>query len=407
MKKILFILFVFIFSISSWAVEYAPVANLEYIHNAIANKYDISISYNPAVVDTTSIANMKYLLTAIDVANQMQGVATAYGDSEFATEYAANIITVDEAVNTLIKIPTEPEEPDEPLPDFLVPPYVFAIKTNDQTTSYSFSIAAKGTFIVDWGDGTVDTYNQTSTYSKTYSHTYATKGEKLIRFGGVATAYDSETRMGSISFAYASSTAEIYGSLGKIFPTLADGSQPSFYQTFYYNRGLGGVIPRRLFSGITGAPVSYMFSQTFYMCESITTLPEGLFGGLDGAPASNLFDSTFYACSSLQYIPANLFGHLYGRPAISMFYKTFQYCTGLTGEIPLGLFGDYENYYRSNMFSYTFSNCPGLTGPSARMPDGTFIYNYFTTGSGYTPMSKTYAGFTNLYDYANIPAASK
>ena len=407
MKKILLFVIVSIVSISALAVEYAPIANLEYVHNAIANKHDISVSYNPAIVDITSAANMKYLLTAIDVANQMQGVSTTYGDSEFATEYAANIITVDEAVNTLIKIPAAPEEPDEPDPEFLVPPYVFAIKTNNQTSSYSFSIAAKGTFIVDWGDGTVETHNQTSTYSKTYSHTYATAGEKLIRFGGLATAYDSDTRMGSISFAYSSSTAEIYGSLGKMFPTLADGSQPSFYQTFYYNRNLGGVIPRRLFSGVTGTPVSYMFSQTFYMDTSITTLPEGLFGGLDGAPASNLFDSTFYGCSSLQYIPNNLFGNLHGRPALYMFYKTFQDCTSLTGEIPLGLFGDYENYYRSYMFGYTFANCSGLTGPSARMPDGTFLYNYFTTGSGYSQMSKTYQGCTQLSDYASIPTASK
>ena len=150
-----------------------------------------------------------------------------------------------------------------------------------------------------------------------------------------------------------------------------------------------------------------MFAQTFYMDTSITTLPAGLFGGLDGAPASNLFDSTFYGCSSLQYIPNNLFGNLHGRPALYMFYKTFQDCTSLTGEIPLGLFGDYENYYRSYMFGYTFANCSGLTGPSARMPDGTFLYNYFTTGSGYSQMSKTYQGCTQLSDYASIPTASK
>ena len=94
MKKILIALFLCVCtmvagSVSADTVEYAPVANLEYIHNAIANQYDVVVPYNPAA-DIYSAANMKYLLTTIDVANQMQGNQTDYGTSEFATEYAAN-----------------------------------------------------------------------------------------------------------------------------------------------------------------------------------------------------------------------------------------------------------------------------------------------------------------------------
>ena len=413
MKKILLILLTCVFPFLAWAVEYAPIANLEYIHRAIADKYDITVSYNPAVVDISAAANMKYLLTAIDVANQIQGNQTNYGTGEFATEYAANTITVDTAIATLIKGAVDSDEPDFSVPDpsepgyeLLEAPYKFALKTN-ATNSFSFDIAATGAFIVDWGDGTVETFEQTSTNSTTYSHTYATSQPQTIRIGGQATGYNSATDIASISFASRSVISEIFGSLGLVFPTLADGAQPRFYRTFYYNFNLGGIIPRRLFYGVKGAPVSYMFYQTFYNCDGLTSVPEGLFGWLDGAPASSMFYQTFYNCSSLTKIPDNLFGNIYGQPAMYMFYGTFYNCTGLTGEIPLGLFGDLDNYYRSYMFGYTFYNCSGLTGPSARMPDGTYLYNYFTTGSGYYQMSKTYSGCTQLSDYANIPTGSK
>ncbi len=387
-------------------VEYAPVANLEYIHSAIASKYDITVPYNSAA-DIYSIANMKYLLTTIDVANQMQGNQTDYGTGEFATEYAANTITVDTAIDTLIKImDTPPADSDEPEPgdEILVPPYVFAIKTSE-TNSFTINIAAKGTFTIDWGDGTVETYNQTSS-TKSYSHKYDDSGPQTIRLAGQATEYYSSYDPATISFSSKGIISEIIGSLGKIFPTLADGSQPSFYQTFYYASNITR-LPKKLFSGITGKPISYMFYQTFYNMSSLTEIPENLFGGLDGAPGSSMFYQTFYNCSSVKSLPNKLFGNLHGTPAMYMFSGTFYNCTGLTGEIPLGFFGDYENNIKSYMFQQTFYNCSGLTGPSARMPDGTYIYNYFTKGTGYYPTSKMYYNCTGLSDYSSIPSSAK
>ncbi len=391
-----------VFSFPLCAVEYAPIANLEYIHNAIANKYNIIIPYNPAVTDITLAANMKYLLSAVDVANKISGIDTNYGASEFATEYAANTITVNTAVDTLINQQTEPEPGDE----LLVPPYVFALETN-ATSSFSFNIAATGTFFVDWGDGVTETITPPSADDTPISHTYESSTSQTIRIGGLATGYNSSTEVASISFASKSVIKNIYGSLGKIFPTLTDGSQPSFYRTFYYNYNLSGTVPKKLFTGVTGAPRSYMFYQTFYNCGEITDIPESLFGGLDGAPASSMFYQTFYNCYSLKKIPNNLFGNLYGQPALNMFYGTFYNCTGLTGEIPLGLFGNLNNYYRMYMFYQTFYNCGGLTGPSARMPDGTYFYDYFTTGSGYYPFSQMYRNCSGLSDYDNIPSSYK
>ena len=389
------------------SVEYAPVANLEYIHSAIASKYDITVPYNSAA-DIYSIANMKYLLTTIDVANQMQGNQTDYGTGEFATEYAANTITVDTAIDTLIKImDTPPADSDEPEPgdEILVPPYVFAIKTS-ATNSFTINIAAKGTFTIDWGDGTVETHNQTSSYTKSYPHNYGTNQSQTIRLAGQATEYYSSYDPATISFPSKGVISEIIGSLGKIFPTLADGSQPSFYQTFYYASNITR-LPKKLFSGITGKPISSMFYQTFYNLYNLTEIPENLFGGLDGAPASSMFYQTFFNCSSVKSLPNKLFGNLHGTPAISMFYGTFENCTGLTGEIPLGFFGDYENNIKTSMFGRTFYNCSGLTGPSARMPDGTYIYDYFTKGTGYYPMSKMYSNCTGLSDYSSMPSSVK
>ncbi len=406
MKKIILFICACVYSISTWAVEYAPIANLAYIHNAIADKYDITIQYNPAVTDITAAANMKYLLTAIDVANTKQGQQTNYGVGEYATEFAANIITVDTAINTLIKPKQEAEE-DEPEPgdELLTPPYVFAIKTS-ATNSFSFDIAAKGTFTVDWGDGTVETFTQTSSYTKSYSHSYATSQPQLIRFAGQATEYYSSYDPATIGFSSKGIISEIIGSLGKIFPTLADGSQPSFHKTFSYASNVTR-LPKKLFSGITGKPISGMFYQTFYNMYSLTEIPENLFGGLDGAPGSSMFYQTFYNCSSVKSLPNKLFGNLHGAPAMYMFYGTFYNCTGLTGEIPLGFFGDYENNKKSYMFQQTFYNCSGLTGPSARMPDGTYIYNYFTKGTGYYPTSGMYYNCTGLSDYSSIPSSAK
>ena len=394
-------------SVSADTVEYAPVANLEYIHSAIASKYDITVPYNSAA-DIYSIANMKYLLTTIDVANQMQGNQTNYGTGEFATEYAANTITVDTAIDTLIKImDTPPADSDEPEPgdEILVPPYVFAIKIS-ATDSFTINIAAKGTFTIDWGDGTVETFNQTSAYTKPYQHTYVDGGPQTIRLAGQATEYYSSYEPATISFSSKGIISEIIGSLGKIFPTLADGSQPSFYQTFSYASNVTR-LPKKLFSGITGKPISSMFYQTFYNMSSLTEIPENLFGGLDGAPGSSMFYQTFYNCSSVKSLPNKLFGNLYGTPAMYMFYGTFYNCTGLTGEIPLGFFGDFENNIKSYMFGYAFYNCNGLTGPSARMPDGTYVYNYFTKGTGYYPTSQMYYNCTGLSDYSSMPSSAK
>lgn len=232
---------------------------------------------------------------------------------------------------------------------------------------FSFSLSAVGIFYVDWGDGSIQTISRDNTTNTAYSHTYTTAGVKIIRFGGVATGYttvDNSTAAAAISFRNNTYVAGIDGSLGAIFPTLANGSQPRFYSTFSSCTNLTSDIPEELFDGIYGAPVTNMFRSTFYMDSGLTgSIPSGLFRGLNGPPASGVFYSTFNSCSGLTgSIPADLFAGLNGAPAENMFYQTFYGCSGLTGSIPGGLFRGIVGAPATSMFKSAFYKCSGLSG---------------------------------------------
>ena len=435
----------------------AQVANVEYIHLLIKQEWGIEVPYYPE--NAKLVANMEYLLMVVDRANLMlngEETSSYASDPVYATKQAVDTIAVNQAVETLIKkIDLTPK---------------FFVTTTSSTSSFSFRISAKGTYLIDWGDGNKETINKTNTTNTTYSHTYDSAGEYTIGIGGEATAYNTSTSTAAISFYNNKNTAGISGSLGAIFGTLADGTNPRFYQTFSYNTNLTGEIPADLFAGISGAPAGHMFYGTFSGCSKLSgSIPEGLFGNISGAPADFMFSSTFYGCSNLSgtipenlfgnisgapasrmfsytfskcsnlsgtipenlfagissaperqmfsgtfsgcsgltgTIPENLFGNISGKPASYMFYVTFNGCSGLTGEIPLGLFGNLTNSPQSNMFSYTFRFCSGLTGPSARMPDGTYLYDFFT-GATSSHVQDMYLGATGLSDYDSIPTAWK
>ena len=352
MKKLLYILFGFLFICNAYA---AQIVNVEYIHNLISQEWDITVPYNPALTNVKSIANMKYLLTAVDVANEiLNGEKTSnYGNTEFATTRIADTIATNQAVETLVrKIDKGPE---------------FTLTTTPDTNSFLFKISAAGEFVVDWGDGTVETITKADTTDKTYKHNYATAGAYTIGLSGQATAYNTSTSTAAISFssgtsAVPSKIASIDGSLGAIFGTLSSGTQkqPRFYQTFYNATNMTGSIPSDLFAGISGAPASNMFEGTFASCRGLTSIPENLFAGISGAPAGGMFESTFSGCSGLTSIPENLFAGISGAPASNMFEGTFASCTGLTS-IPENLFAGISGAPASYMFGSTFASCRGLT----------------------------------------------
>ena len=228
-----------------------------------------------------------------------------------------------------------------PIPPDEVTDSPFTITTTSDTSSFAIIISAAGRFYVDWGDGDIETITKTDTDEKYITHDYGYYNQDTytIKIGGKATAYSDG--YATIRFDYAEHTEKISGSLGAIFPTLADGSQPNFDQTFYNH-------------------------------TKLTSLPEGLFTGIKGAPTDGMFQGTFASCENL------------------------------TGEIPLGFFGDLSGKPADYMFVDTFSGCSGLTGPSARNPDGTYLYNVFPSVTS-DNVGGMYTDVTELSDYNDIP----
>ena len=379
----------------------AQVANLDYVHKLIQQKWDISI---PIKADNPMLAaNMKYLLTAVDVANEILNgeKTTDYGNGEFATLHAADTVATNQAVETLVQ---------------KVEKYKFTLTTTPDTSSFSFSISAAGKFYVDWGDGTVETISKPDTTNTIYSHSYDTANTYTIGIGGQATAYNTDPYTAAISFVDGiylefDSTwqiASIDGSLGAIFRTLPDATekQPRFYQTFLGAYYMEGSIPSDLFAGISGAPASSMFDSTFGGCSGLTgAIPDGLFGNLTGAPAESMFNSTFSGCSGLTgAIPDGLFGNLTGAPASYMFSSTFYGCSKLTS-IPENLFGNISGTAQYRMFYRTFYNCKSLTDPSARI-NGQYLYEIWPSATS-DQVGDMYYNATKLSDYSTMPTVWK
>ena len=346
MKRLLFGFFCVLFC---GAAQSAQIVNVEYIHKLIEQEHGITVPYNSELHDPTVAANMKYLLTTIDVANQMLSgeSITDYGNSEYATTVATDTVATLEMVRDHVRN------------------YKFFATTTPDTTSFSFTISASGVFHIDWGDGTRESYRKTNTTATTYSHEYADAGEYVIKIGGYRTGGNS------LSFANNLNLAKIDGSVGAIFSTIKNKngtvSNPNFQDLFSGCTNLTGTIPPDLFKGIYGTHVLYMFYNTFKDCSGLTgNIPDKLFSELSGNVSHCSFGSTFSGCSGLTgSIPNKLFGNTYGANTHA-YNSTFSGCSGLTGTIPDDLFGDLSSVSTSaryiGLFNSTFLGCNGLTG---------------------------------------------
>ena len=278
----------------------------------------------------------------------------------------------------------------------------FQITTTNDTDKFVFSMSAKGTFYIDWGDGNVEMINRTGTTMTEYTHNYASANEYIIKFGGLATGYNNtvvydRSYITAIIFgsgAYSPNNTNkqikgISGSLGAIFPTLGDTTglsgdsksllsiQPRFYRTFGSCSNIVSSIPPNLFSGLYGQMAREMFYATFYSCSGLTgAIPDNLFANLSGQSVGHLFRETFWGCSGLtgtdiddpnnpgqKYaIPPNLFSIIKTGTAMGEFYDTFNSCSGLTGTIPDSLFAGVIGRTQQTLFHRTFNNCRKLTG---------------------------------------------
>ena len=213
--------------------------------------------------------------------------------------------------------------------------------TNKTGKTFKFVLSAAGTFYVDWGDGSVaNTIIRDNTTPEEYSHTYATDGEKTIKFAGLATEYntvnyanDKDPSGAAIRFSASSNTVSsgkggsptlvksFDGSVGSIFPTLGENENqiPIFFEFCLGCTNLTS-ISDNLFSGVTGAKKN-MFRSIFDKCSNLKIIPANLFSGVNGS-AESMFRSAFYDCSSLTNLPEGLFAGINGG-APYMFKYTF------------------------------------------------------------------------------------
>ena len=255
----------------------------------------------------------------------------------------------------------------------------FVITTSDMAagTTFRFSISAIADYTIDWGDGTrVEAYSKNASDYEVISHTYANAGTYTIGLmANNVTGYANPNigeQYSAISFSDAAVTTNtacsyikgISGSLGAMFPTLSDGTQPSFRAVFKGCNKLEGNIPSDLFDGVTGQPVKYMFQETFGGCSKLTgKIPSDLFADISGRATDHLFYGLFQNCAGLTgEIPGDLFKNITGGDELSSFSLVFQNCIGLTGEIPENLFAGLNSHPGNRVFAETFSGCSGLTG---------------------------------------------
>lgn len=435
------------------SVYAADLVNVQYLHNLISREHQVDVKYNTSLDSPSAAVNMKYLLTAVDIANKkLNGVATTdYANSSYATLDAVDTIAAIDAVNRLIKKTVVDEEEggdtggDDTgggeetvthVPEFWITPA-------GTSTSFSFNISAAGDYVIDWGDGSdLQTINKTDTNDTAYSHTYSNAASNYkIAVSGQATAYSTDDETAAVSFAgtlsnswFGSGTptskiSSFEGCLGCVFSTLSDGSQPRFYQTFAHNPDMKSIpdgvfsgiygnsttkmfrrtfqycyglteLPSGLFAGLRGQPADTMFSSTFNRCTGLKRLPEGLFDAFYGYPVYEMFNNTFSNCTSLEEIPAGLFKNINGAPAEKMFNYTFEKCTKLTS-IPDDLFGDISGDLASASFSYMFTGCTGLTGDSAKI-NGQYLYDIWPDATS-AQVQNMYQNCSKLDDYSTMP----
>ena len=268
----------------------------------------------------------------------------------------------------------------------------FLITTTNLNTNktFKFVLSAAGTFYVDWGDGNTEPIIRNDTTPTEYSHTYSSGGVKFIKFGGLATEYNTTQysndkdpsgaaiRFGQTSTNISTGTAgsptliqSISGSVGSVFPTLGDGSNnnqnPTFFEFCHGCSNLTSVSPT-LFSGVTKAKKN-LFRSVFDKCSKLVSIPENIFNGVSGS-AESMFRSAFYECSALSDLPANLFSGIDGA-APTMFMYTFQGTTGLSGKyIPATLFSGLKNQSANKLFDGVF-NKSNLLSVTDGCPAGT------------------------------------
>ena len=310
----------------------------------------------------------------------------------------------------------------------------FWVRTRDNTSTFTFTIAARGTFIIDWGDGNREQRTHDDVEPQTYTHTYSTPGQYKIGLGGMATEYaifdpyHPDFSRATLSFGGLHTGNRLNGKtdynpvfgfdgvLSGVFPTIGNGgngNQPNFAATFsggaadnscrYSYYGNANDSP---FAGLHGIPSDGMFMYTFaYNSGPSNCLAiKNLFLGITYT-APYLFAYTFYGNREIYvHYTDGIFSTISGPIRPYMFAHTFscapQVCNVFVG-VPGNFFGnltgdDAENAFQG-MFYYTLVHS-GISNLS--LPDGRYIWDVWPN-SGNKAMS-CQLGTKELEQY-NVP----
>ena len=277
----------------------------------------------------------------------------------------------------------------------------FVVETTINNGSITLATGSTNNFTVDWGDGTVENYTNTSAPS----HSYATAGQYPIIITGTVPSFKVSTLtncntikilnadLESVTSYAASSGSSTFGKCSNATGEIPQKLSPNLEtatRMFYGCSGLYGDIPE-LPSTITAA--TYMFYNCSGLTGEIKSLPSGisngsymfygcknLTGSIPNLPSSLTNGSSMFAGST------KLTGFNFSAFPTSLANGTsmFAQCTGLTGSIP-----ELPNSL-SNANSM-FNGCTSLTGiGSSKFP---------------TSLTDGYMMFYNCYKLTgNVPS---
>jgi hypothetical protein len=231
-----------------------------------------------------------------------------------------------------------------------VEPESFKIRVQTTSSNQEFYVntGSSAHVVVDWGDGTSNTYTTTGTKT----HVFVTANTYIITLTGTAPY---------LRFDY-SGSAPLIKAIGVPPSTFGTGSDA--------------------------------FSRMFTGCTSLLQVPAD-FGRFNTAITYFAYNETFKGCTGLISIPRN-FGRFNTTLSNYSYDQTFWGCTSLAS-IPSD-FGMFNTYTIANSFTHTFSGATGLSG------DAPALWDRYT---GATNGADCFLGCVNASNFATIPSGWK
>jgi hypothetical protein len=256
-------------------------------------------------------------------------------------------------------------------------------------------------FIIDWGDGSIETYNKTTPSIENQAilaHTYPSPNVYDIKIsersiGGFPQIYNNGTTFTGVS------SDDV-----KLISVISWGSNQwgsSFNDSFEGCTNLSSIPATNNDSNFDNTED---FSTAWWNCSTLSTINLNL-------PVASVFNSTWYGCTNLKSF------NLTADGGGSDFFYTWQNCKSLTDFNSRNLYAP-----RANNFTYAWENCTSLSSVNLHLSAATIFWNawnnntalksfYLTAvGGGANDFSQTWYNCTSLRNFnnsnLNVPMAN-